>query len=83
MGNVANLKIYPNDSVINYNQSTGKLVYQSELGEVAVQLEPGQDIGSIFVGASLYKVAKLGDPNDSSTWLETYCNDYITNTISL
>lgn len=83
MGNVANLKIYPDDSVISYNQSTGKLIYQSELGEVTVQLEPGQDIGSIFIGASLYKVAKLGDPNDSSTWLETYCNDYITNTISL
>jgi hypothetical protein len=41
MGNVANLKIYPNESVINYDQSTGKLVYQSELGEVIVQLEPG------------------------------------------
>ena len=81
---VPNMKLYPNDSVLVYDRTENKITYQSEeLGEIVAILEEGQTLEDIFTGASLYRVAQAGNPNDSSTWLETFCTDYLHNSISL
>lgn len=91
-GSTLSLKLYPDDSLITFKKTTGKLTYTSEelaelqiggVTEAVTYIEEGQEIGSIFSGASIYRVAKLGDPEDPTTWLETFCNDYLHNSISL
>ena len=90
-GSTLSLKLYPDDSLITFDKTTGKLTYTSEelaelqiggITEAVTYIEEGQEIG-IFSKASIYRVAKLGDSEDPTTWLETFCNDYLHNSISL
>lgn len=50
-----------------------------DYGEVIVS----GNLNEQFKGSTFYRIATIGDKEDSSTWLETFCTDYINNSISL
>lgn len=70
---------YPENSITS-NENMVYTINTPDYGDLEIISE---DLLGQFAGATFYKVAQQGNPDDPSTWYETFCTDYIHNTISL